>query len=285
MVSEHKSNRQFSPIRASAVDLQHLRYALAAADHGSFRRAAEVLLLRQSTLSRCISQLEHSLGMVVFERSSGGVRATAAGRFFLRTARSILEQMDSLVNSTVRAGCGEAGRLSVGRLVTALRNGALDIAIVTSELPLLADQGMPLWSERILLALLEGHPLADREVLYWTDLRGETVLLSQYDPGRELEDLLMSKLVSPEDRPKIARHDVSRGIIKSLIAAGFGVSLVTESDIGANFSGLTYRELRDGTGPSRVGFSAHWRSDNDNPALANFLKLLGERYPLPVDRA
>ena len=160
MVSEHKSNRQFSPIRASAVDLQHLRYALAAADHGSFRRAAEVLLLRQSTLSRCISQLEHSLGMVVFERSSGGVRATAAGRSFLRTARSILEQMDSLVNSTHRAGCGEAGRLSVGfytsisagnllatlvdykrrfsqidvclkessrvRLVTALRNGALD---------------------------------------------------------------------------------------------------------------------------------------------------------------
>ncbi len=319
MVSEHKSSRKLNPIRASAVDLQHLRYAVAAADHGSFRRAAEVLLLQQSTLSRCICQLEHSLGMTVFERSSGGVRATTAGRHFLRTARSIVEQMDSLVTSTYHVGRGEAGRLSVGfytsisagnllatlvdfkrrffqidvclkessrmRLVTALRNGALDIAIATSELPLLGNQGMPLWSERILLALLEGHPLAGKDVVYWTDLRGETVLLSQYDPGRELEDLLMSKLVSPEDRPKIARHDVSRGIIKSLIAAGFGVSLVTESDIGANFSALTYRELRDGTGPSRVGFSAHWRSDNDNPALANFLKLLGERYPLPVDRA
>ena len=319
MVSEHKFNSKLSPIRASAVDLQHLRYAVAAADHGSFRRAAEILLLQQSTLSRCIRQLEHSLGMTVFERSSGGVRATTAGRHFLRTARSIVEQMDSLVNSAYHVGRGEAGRLSVGfytsisagnllatlvdfkrrfsqidvclkessrvRLVTALRNGALDIAIATSELPLLADQGMPLWSERILLALLEEHPLAGKDVVHWTDLRGETVLLSQYDPGRELEDLLMSKLVSPEDRPKIARHDVSRGIIKSLIAAGFGVSLVTESDIGANFSRLTYRELRDGTGPSRVGFSAHWRSDNDNPALANFLKLLGERYPLPVDLA
>ena len=319
MVSEHKSNRKLSRIRASAVDLQQLRYAVAAADHGSFRRAAEVLLLRQSTLSRCISQLEYSLGLIVFERFSGGVRATTAGRHFLRTARSILEQMDSLVNSAHYAGCGEAGRLTVGfytsisagnlratlvdykrrfsqidvclkessrvRLVTALRNGALDIAIVTSELPLLGNQGKPLWSERILLALLEGHPLAGKDVVYWTDLRGETVLLSQYDPGRELEDLLLSKLVSPEDRPKIAHHDVSRGIIKSLIAAGFGVSLVTESDVGANFSGLTFRELRDGTGPSRVGFSAHWRSDNDNPALANFLKLLGERYPMPVDRA
>jgi DNA-binding transcriptional LysR family regulator len=170
------------------------------------------------------------------------------------------------------------------RLVTALRSGALDIAIVTGHLRLLGSQGMPLWSERILLALLEGHPLAVKDVVYWTDLRGQTLLLSQHDPGRELEDLLMSKLVSPEDRPKIARHHVGRGIIKSLTAAGFGLSLVTESDIGTRFPDLTYRERRDGAGPSRVGSSAHWTTGNDDPALANFLKLLGERYPLPVDR-
>jgi DNA-binding transcriptional LysR family regulator len=110
MVSEHKSNRKLSRIRTSAVDLQHLRYAVAAADHGSFRRAAEVLLLRQSTLSRCISQLEHPLGMTVFERPSGGVRATTAGRDFIRTARSNLEHIGSLVKSTYHAG---RGRLSV----------------------------------------------------------------------------------------------------------------------------------------------------------------------------
>ena len=101
------------------------------------------------------------------------------------------------MKSTHHAGRGEAGRLSVGfytsisagnlratlvdyqkrfsqidvclkessrlRLVTALRNGALDIAIVTGELPLLGSQGMPLWSERILLALLKGHPLAGKD--------------------------------------------------------------------------------------------------------------------------
>lgn len=53
--------------------------------HGSFRRVSEVLMLRQSALSRCISQLEHSLGMTDFERSSGGVQATTVGRDFLRT--------------------------------------------------------------------------------------------------------------------------------------------------------------------------------------------------------
>jgi hypothetical protein len=51
---------------------------------------------------------------------------------------------------------------------------------------------------------------------YWTDLRNKTVLLSQYDPSREIEDLLVSKFVLPEGRPKIEHHDISRGVIKSL---------------------------------------------------------------------
>jgi len=255
--------------------------------------------------------------MIVFERSSGGVRATQAGRDFLRAARSILEQMDALVTSANSTGRGEAGRLVVGfytslaagnlratlldfrqrfpeveigmiessrmRLVTALRNGALDIAIVTGETPLLDSRAMPLWSERIVVALPEDHRLATSEIIYWTDLRGEALLLSQRDPGAELQDLLVGKLASPGDRPKVLRYDVSRGTLKSLVGAGFGVSLMTEACIGANLPGLIYREVRDSTGPSRVGYSAHWREDNGNPALASFLKLLGERYALPAN--
>ena len=124
------------------------------------------------------------------------------------------------------------------RLVSALRNGAIDVVIATDGGSVFDSTVMPLWSERILVALPEGHLLAARKAIYWTDLRNETVLLSQYDPGRELEDLLMAKLVVTADRPKIERHDVSRGIIKTLIAIGFGVSLVAESDIGVTFAGL-----------------------------------------------
>jgi DNA-binding transcriptional LysR family regulator len=74
--------------QSSTVALQHLRYAVISAEYGSFRRAAEALLMRQSTLSRCIRQLEESIGVTVFERSSGGVCATTAGGNLLRTARS-----------------------------------------------------------------------------------------------------------------------------------------------------------------------------------------------------
>lgn len=298
------------------IILQHLHYAVAAQDHGSFRGAADFLRITQPTLSRCIRQLEETIGAIIFERSSGGARPTQAGRNFLRSARSILEQMDVLVSHTRSTGRGEAGQLTIGfytslstgnlratlfdfrerfpqvelgmversraRLITGLRNAALDIVIVTGNASIQDNNVWPLWSERTLIALPEGHSLAGRESVYWTDLRGERLLLSHYDPGREFEDLLMSKLVSPEDRPEVERHDVSRGIVKSLVSLGFGVSLVTESDIGANFSGLIYRELRDGAGPSRIGYSAHWRADNENPALANLLKLLRERYPSPL---
>jgi len=106
-------------------------------------------------------------------------------------------------------------------------------------------------------------------------------LLSQYDPGREFEDLMISKLVSVTERPKIERHDVSRGIIKSLISMNIGISMVLESDIGASFAGLVYRELNDGTGPSRLDFYAYWRDDNENPVLKHFVDLLAERYPSP----
>ncbi|MGY4307873.1 DNA-binding transcriptional LysR family regulator [Bradyrhizobium sp. USDA 4369] len=311
-----KSKYASLPNRASSVDLQHLRYAVAAADCGSFRRAAEALLLRQSTLSRCIRQLEHSIGMTVFERSRSGVQATPFGRDFLRAARSILDQLETLVTNSHNAGRGEAGRLVIGfytslsagnlratlieyvqrfpqividmiesarvRLVTELRNGAVDLAIVTGEAPLLDNKSMPLWSERVLITLPEGHRLAASETIYWTDLKGETLLLSRLDPGPEIQDLLVAKLASPEDRPKVVTHDVSRESIRSLVGARFGIGLTIEASLGANLAGVTYREVRDGTGPSRIGYSALWRADNDNPALASFLKLLGERYPLPA---
>ena len=302
--------------RTMVINLPHLRYAIAAANEGSFRRAAELLLVRQSTLSRCIRQLEHQIGANIFERSSSGITPTLSGSSFLHEARSILDQFDSLVTTAHRASRGEVGRLSIGfytslsaghlratlldfrrrfpdvklemvgnslsGVTTVLRRSKIDVAIITGEAPRKNGGTLPLWSERVLLALPEDHTLADKEAIYWTDLRGETVLLSECDQGRELEDLLMSKLSSLENRPRIERHHVSRSIIKSLVSVVASVSLVTESDIGANIPGLIYRDIRDGAGSSTISYSAHWREDNDNPALANFLKLLSERYPRPA---
>ncbi|MER9674980.1 LysR substrate-binding domain-containing protein [Mesorhizobium sp. M0208] len=296
-----------------AIELRHLRYAVAAAHYGSFRRAAEALGVKQSSLSRRIRQMEDRLGVAVFERSSGGVRLTAAGTEILRTSRHLVDGLDYMVASAKAAGRGEAGRLAIGfytslsagnlraslmeharrfpqveirtveggraSLFVGLEHGRLDIAIVTGE-PSLRDGGaMALWSERIMVALPESHPLAANDIVYWTDLRGETLLLSQRDPGPELQDILQAKLASPGVQPQVVSKDVSRESIKSLVGAGFGVSLICEAGIGASYAGVVYRDVQDGNGPSRISYAAYWQSDNDNPALVQFLRLLEERYP------
>ena len=232
-----------TPINRNTISFQHLRYAVVAADHGSFRSAAETLMVQQTTLSRCIRQLEHTIGNPVFDRYSGGVRATRFGQSFLRIARSILEQVDSMVTSAQMTGRGELGPLSIGfytslsagnlratlveytqqfpqieiemversrsRLTTALRNGAIDAAIVTGERALLGSRSMPLWSERILVVLPENHRLTGNQTVSWTDLVGEVLLLGRRDPGPAIQEYLNAKLVSPEDRPRIVWHDVS----------------------------------------------------------------------------
>lgn len=84
-------------------------------------------------------------------------------------------------------------------------------------------------------------------------MRDETVILRQYDPGREIEDLWVSMLVSPDEGPKIERHDVSRGVVKSLVTMRAGISLVLKSDISATFSVLVYRELARRYRAERIG--------------------------------
>ena len=294
------------------IAINQLRYTVTAAEYGSFRKAAEILNVKQSTLSRSIRLLEHETSVMIFNRSRKGITPSAAGSKIIRLAQVVLEQIDAL-GSHSNSIAVERGKLCIGfctslsagslraallefrrkhpliriktlerprsRLATALENGTSDVIISTGHLPFIKCRSQKLWSERVLIALPEDHHMADRDIIYWTDLRNETLLMSRYDPYWEFEDLVTSKILAPEDRPKIEHHDVSRSILKSLISMKLGVGLLLESDIGAKIPAIVYRELQDGSGAARVGFSAFWNGPNENPALSYFIELLRERYP------
>src|SRR3546814_17283851 len=97
-----------------SFDIRQLRYAIAAADHGSFYRAARTLDVEQSTLSRAILKLERSIGMPIFERSRAGVTTTLAGKAFIRRAKPMVATADKLVAMMPAAATGRPGRLGVG---------------------------------------------------------------------------------------------------------------------------------------------------------------------------
>lgn len=78
------------------MTLQQMRYALAVADFRSFSAAAKSLYISQSTMSAAIRELEQELGIRLFFRNRRGVDLTSDGTGFLRYARELVEQAESL---------------------------------------------------------------------------------------------------------------------------------------------------------------------------------------------
>ena len=77
------------------MELRHIKYLLAVADHGNFTRAAESLHISQPTLSQQIKQLERVLGVVLLDRSGRTVRLTDAGHAYAQHARLALRDLDA----------------------------------------------------------------------------------------------------------------------------------------------------------------------------------------------
>jgi DNA-binding transcriptional LysR family regulator len=298
-------------------DIGQLRYAIAAADHGSFYRAARALDVEQSTLSRKILKLERSIGMPIFERSRAGVSMTLAGRAFLNGARSIVGSADKLVAMMRAAGQGRAGELRLGHnssvsagnlratmmswhvahpdvvvecveadrsiLLAGLDTGEIDIAILMGAISQKGFRCEPLWSERMLIALPGAHPLAERDVVHWTDLCGEHFLLPVADPGPQMRDMLLGRLAVSGAKPDIRMHQSSRESILSILGCGAGVSIVCEGSTGARYPDVVYRPIHGEQGPALTGYSGCWRDDNSNPALRRFLGFIKDRYALSFD--
>jgi hypothetical protein len=91
------------------IDLVSVTQALLVAEHLSFSRAAQVLGVQQSAVSRRVRALEDKLGVSLFERDSTRVRLTEAGRRFLERTRPALAEIDHAMKAAASAGRGAEG--------------------------------------------------------------------------------------------------------------------------------------------------------------------------------
>lgn len=297
--------------------IQQLRYAIAAADHGSFHRAARSLDLEESTLSRNVLRLERVIGVSLFIRSRFGVTMTAAGRQFMPQARHLVATADRLVETMRLAGQGRAGRLVVGfngpisagnfratlfdwrsanpqvdlegvegerqALLAGLDTGVLDLAVMPGEANYQGLHRTAFWSERILVALPASHRLVEQDSVQWTDLRDETFLLTVEDPGPELRDMVLGRLAAFGSRPNIRMRSVSREWLMSVLGGVLGVTITYEGASGAHYPDVVLREVHDAHGRTLVGYSGYWRKASDNPALRRFLAFVRGRYSLDFE--
>ncbi|MGW8887941.1 LysR family transcriptional regulator [Streptomyces sp. NPDC055749] len=106
--ASHTSPESPSVPESGQLDVEDLHLLRAVAQHGSINRAAAVLSISQSALTRRIHRLEFRLGARLLLRSSRGTSLTSSTRQFLR-------QLDAF--ETEFHGAGVAARRSTGRPV------------------------------------------------------------------------------------------------------------------------------------------------------------------------
>uniref|UniRef100_A0AAU2K305 Transcriptional regulator CynR n=1 Tax=Streptomyces sp. NBC_00049 TaxID=2903617 RepID=A0AAU2K305_9ACTN len=141
-----------------ALELRHLRYLIAVAEHGSFTRAAEELRISQPTLSQQVKQLERTVGAQLLDRTGRAVRLTDAGATYVHYARGALRDLAAAERAVMDLADLSRGHLRlaltptftaylVGPLVAGLDAAHPGITLDVRELPqdrieagLLADE-------------------------------------------------------------------------------------------------------------------------------------------------
>ena len=178
--------------------LRHLRYLLAVADHGGFTRAAEALHVSQPTLSQQIRQLEETLGVSLFDRTSRTVKPTDAGVAYIECARRVLVELEAgkralhdvkdlsrgtlrlamtptfmayLVGPLVRDYVArypnihlQIFELSMGDIEAGLLDDSLDIAIAFDEVRNADIESIPAFTETLGVMVGRNHPLYESRV-------------------------------------------------------------------------------------------------------------------------
>ena len=106
----------------SHLKMRHLILLVELGRHASIANAAAAARLTQPSASRLISDLEHVLGIQLFERMARGVVPTWAGKMLIRRAGVALAEMDAahFEISTLLSGIG--GRVAIGSVLTPATN-------------------------------------------------------------------------------------------------------------------------------------------------------------------
>src|ERR1700751_1472940 len=96
------------------MELRHLRYFTAVAEHLNFSEASRRMHVAQPAISQTILDLEDELGVSLLSRTRRRVELTTAGKAFFADAREIIRRAADSKATAQRAARGELGFLRIG---------------------------------------------------------------------------------------------------------------------------------------------------------------------------
>jgi DNA-binding transcriptional LysR family regulator len=227
--------------------------------HGSILHAAQAANLTQPAASKLLADLEHVLGVKLFERLPRGVAPTWYGEVMIRRAGAALAELDAGHQEVMELLSGLSGRVAVGAVLTPsttllpaaivalkarqprvhvavsvdtskiliqqLQNGDLDLVIgrVLDSESAAQLSFEPLTDEPHTLVVRAGHPLAGRDDLRLAELATQSWILPP--AGSILRDRLTALFLSAGlDQPQQTVETLSLPVITSLLGQSDMVS-------------------------------------------------------------
>jgi DNA-binding transcriptional LysR family regulator len=243
----------------------------------NFSRSAEELSLTQPAVSQHIKALEGELEVQLFNRSQKEPRLTEAGKIavaYARKMRALYQELFRELEDERR----DVRRLTVGMLPTAegslmpriladygsnhpklhisiltdthknlcdkLRSGEINLAVLESAVSDPNFSTILLDTDYLVLAVPVQSPLAKKNMVTLGELRQERLILRL--PGSGSRSLFEAALATAGER--IDAYNVileadNNAIIKELVQAGFGVSVIPKSACGDSVRRGTIRAL------------------------------------------
>lgn len=275
---------------------------------GSMRAAAEELGISQPSLSGQIQRLEEDLGIVLFVRSSHGVRPTDAAEAVIPYVRAAIRAENALRQEASAISGLRAGRVRLGT-ISAASNGVLpsvvrrfqrehpsihfqvteggsqrirellfddecDIAVISRYAKDPLDDArfryIDLANGRIVLAVPARHPLARRRSVRPQDIAGTSVVA--FHPGYLLRDAL--DLLTRDVEVQIVYYTDSAETANRMVAAGVGISLAsTLAAQSKAFPDIRYVRIDEPWAETRMSVVLR-ANEQPPPAVRGFLRML-----------
>jgi LysR family transcriptional regulator, hydrogen peroxide-inducible genes activator len=254
------TDKSFQPTLAG------LRAFVAVAEKRHFGSAATTLGVSQSTLSQALAALETGLGSRLVERSTRRVRVTPEGMQLLPLAQAVIDAAEAFTAAAAGASDPLQGSMRLGliptvapyvlpallaglaqrlpaltlrvvedqteRLLTSLRDGALDAALISLSLsePAGTDglTAIPIYDEDFVLALPPGHPLSGKRRVPVSALAELPLLL--LDEGHCLRDQALDVCQKAGVQADLAdTRAASLATAVQCVTGGLGATLIPQS--------------------------------------------------------
>jgi LysR family transcriptional regulator, carnitine catabolism transcriptional activator len=229
---------------------------------GNFTRAAEELHICQPALTVQIKQLEHALGVKLFDRDKRHVALTQAGRDLLRPIEHVIAEVDAISITSHEFANHHRGIVTVGalpsiaatvlpsairqlnvdhpgiavrlveligtRITDAVKSGEVDFGIgsharIDKELTY-----QHLWSDRMAAFVPMRHPMAKRRTTSLREAAGFPLVLTRRGSSVRV---LVDRVLEREHLSANVVHEASYvPTILGLVAAGLGIAVLPERE-------------------------------------------------------